>query len=279
MEITIKKAWEIIGEAYNNAYNFIDNDGQRLFIVHKLNHTIECYELAKVFLEAEGLPKEQVEIFLCGVILHDIGNFKEFDKKNWVSGVNHGPAGAKHLRKIGIEDFLLNEVIAQHGVFKVTPTGDKVTDLAIAIVRDADCIANMKWTCESPLDCKRSIYYDKGQADAGIKPGIWDDFNAGRLVNLKKNPVKTVAEGLLFYACWENNLTLESSKKYWKNSGFTETLVNLAKELDKNPRESGNNFSDEEFTEAYVELKNLAETRYTEVYTKEARKSKLKKYA
>lgn len=206
------------------------------FIKHKVGHMARCVSIGKKLLQADGVSTpEEAEQILCGIMVHDIGNFLEMDKERNVSGAKHGPFGKKLLAEN--EDFseqdlyqrLIMDMTEQHSALEPSYTDNDFINYGIRLIRDTDKIENIMFLLGDTLGAKRAIYFPKNCVDGPISPEVQKAFDEKRLVDFRD--IKTRSDNLLAYAAWGFDLNLDVSKTFWAKNKCSERLVELAHTL------------------------------------------------
>ncbi len=216
------------------------------WILHKIRHTYWVWqEWQNIYLNDDYLKSlDQKIIDLCEVsaILHDVARFYQIDKNKkeilyWDSVFEHWNVWFEMLKKTFFKDFpevLLavkyhnkrshNDLYKDDLYIQLSDEQKKVSDICLKYVRDADKIQNIKTFFVNVdyfllLDSK---YYSK---EPTINPVLLNQFLWWQ--TLDKKLIKTLAESILIYASWINDLNFDWSKKIIKYIDFNNELYKI----------------------------------------------------
>ncbi len=238
----LEKAEEILQKHYEHSLLTINHADslteeqkadQISFMKRKLDHMTHCVTIAGYLLRHNRYQQvTDHEDFLCGVLLHDIGNFHKMDKTRIGSGKNHASYGRQLLvEQEGFsiskpDECLILEMVEQHSAMKPWYTDDLRVNYAIRIVRDADTLENIQFLTQDILAEDRAIYFSRNMPDGSPKAKIREDFRNRCRIDL--SDIATRSDALLAYASWKNNLTLYVAASLWEAKRYTEKLLEAA---------------------------------------------------
>lgn len=196
--------------------------------------------LEKEFVDVSRDIIVQVE---WALILHDIGRFFQVNRKRVLSGKEreHWNKGEKMLSQDGYwKDFpLILLWVKYHNKYdisnlykdplfvKLSLQDKKYAEIVVKLVRDADKLQNMKYIA---FDFEGFLKADKEYPKYPfISEEILLTYKGWSM--LERDSVTTLAERVLCYVCWKDDLYFEETKQQLIRSGFFETVYNFLSNL------------------------------------------------
>ncbi len=211
----------------------IDNEKIR----HKLNHTYNVVENARIIATDMDLDNDNIEVAMVIALFHDIGRFEEaIDKNSFREDIikyDHAALGVKLL----FEDNLIRKFIKEDKYDNVIRTAilnhskyildtSNMADIEILhskIIRDADKIDSFRAKSEEDIYTMANITKEDIE-DSYITDKVYNDFMEEKTIISKDR--KTGIDIWISYIAFVFGLEFSSSLKIIRNKDYINILFN-----------------------------------------------------
>ncbi len=209
----------------------IDNEK----ISHKLNHTYNVVENARIIATDMNLDKENINLAMVIALFHDIGRFKEaMDKNSFREDIikyDHAALGVKLLfednliRKFIKEDKYDNVIrtaILNHSKYNLdTSDMNEIEILHSKIIRDADKVDSFRAKAEEDIYTMANITKEDIE-NSYITDKVYNDFMEEKTIISKDR--KTGIDIWISYIAFVFGLEFSSSLKIIKDKDYINKL-------------------------------------------------------
>ena len=211
----------------------IDNEKIR----HKLNHTYNVVENARIIATDMNLDKENINLAMVIALFHDIGRFEEvLDKNSFREDIikyDHAVLGVKLLFKDNLirkfikedkYDNVIRTAILNHSKYILDTSN--MTDIEILhskVIRDADKIDSFRAKSEEDIYTMANITKEDIE-DSYITDKVYNDFMEEKTIISKDR--KTGIDIWISYIAFVFGLEFSSSLKIIRNKDYINILFN-----------------------------------------------------